>query len=440
MNKIPKFKKRLFFCSLLFVFAPGVWAMDMAEKDLPVSLRILLHKSQSLMEKQEYEKAIENMENFRRSRKNGAGHYLLDFMIGNAFFQEGNLKEAAQNYGFSVSKNSDFSDGWLNLARCRYDLSQFGKAGDAFLKGYETAFPKDPDSLYYAALSFITAGNAPKAVLLLEKLLREYTSGNRIQWQETLVHAYLTSGKTLKALPVMKNLVEKFTGEKKLQWQENLLYQYLSADMKKKALHLAEDLTRDHPEVPKWWKALAHVHLSQAHYRKALVALTIYSYLEHPDETEKKLLADLSLMTGIPQKAAQFYESLEPPFRSGDIIEKIVQCYLLSNQFEEALKWVSIGLGQQETADLLALKGNLLFQLKRFSEAITVFERLTKRKGPDQGRSWLMIGYASRHLDDLERAKIAFQKASGFKEHRNIALSNLKLIDDAEKVTSADQN
>ncbi len=106
------------------------------------------------------------------------------------------------------------------------------KAAEAFLKGYETSEEKNPEILYYAAASYLSAEKNAKAIPVLERLIAQDASKARDEWKETLAHAYIADGKPQKAIPLMQRLVETFSGEKKMQWQENLLYQYLALDMK----------------------------------------------------------------------------------------------------------------------------------------------------------------------------------------------------------------
>jgi predicted Zn-dependent protease len=99
-------------------------------------------------------------------------------------------------------------------------------------------------------------------------LFRNHPEDIKLEWKEILVHAYLAVEEPKKALMLMEELVIQFTGEKKIQWQEAILYQYLSMNMQKKALRMAEQLSETYPLEPKWWKALAHIHLSEDRYRR----------------------------------------------------------------------------------------------------------------------------------------------------------------------------
>jgi hypothetical protein len=64
------------------------------------------------------------------------------------------------------------------------------------------------------------------------------------------------------------------------------------------------------PTEPKWWRALAHIHLQKNRYQPALTGLLVTGYLQPLSEQEMQLAADLYLQLGVPQKAAPLYETM----------------------------------------------------------------------------------------------------------------------------------
>jgi len=413
---------------LLCMFCLTANASEKRNDDMPLALRVVLNDAYKHFDKQEYKKAIETLDVFRTGKKKGSDHYLIDFSLGNAWLHLNSPSKAASFYESAVAKNKEFSAAWLNLARCRYDLSQFKKAVEAFEKGYETSSPKQGETLYYAAASYFSDGNASKTVEIMERLLRNHPENIKPEWKEILVHAYLAVKKPEKALSLMEELVNQFTGEKKLQWQEAILYHYLSMNMQKKALRMAEQLSETYPLEPKWWKALAQIHLSGDRYREALAAMMICGYILPFNEKEKKLIAELSLMAGTPTKAVKYYESLHAQAPQPDIIIKIVQSYQMMNQPEQALKWVETGLLQTKSSELMLKKATILYELRQYDKSIEAFETVIQEKNGDIGLAWLMIGFAATQDDNLDKAVIAFENASKFQRHQKTALSHLEQI------------
>jgi tetratricopeptide (TPR) repeat protein len=411
---------------LLLIICSVVDASQEKSDDLPLALRVVLNDAYKHFDKQEYNKAIETLDLFREGKKNGSDHYLVDFSLGNAWLYINNPSKAVSFYESAIIKNNDFSAAWLNLARCRYDLYQFKKAAEAFEKGYETSSPRQGETLYYAAASYFSGGNASKTVEVMERLFRYHPEDIRPEWKETLVHAYLAVKENKKALVLMEELVTQFTGEKKLQWQEAILYHYISMNMHKKALRMAEQLAETYPLEPKWWKALAHIHLSGDRHREALAAMTIFGYLQPFNEKEKKLMAELSLMAGVPSIAVTYYESLHAQSSESDIIVKIVQSYQMMNQPQQALKWVEKGLIQNKSSELMMQKATLLYELRQYDKSILAFESFIKEKKGDIGLAWLMIGFAAAQDNNLDKAILAFENASKFERHQKTARSHLE--------------
>jgi tetratricopeptide (TPR) repeat protein len=413
---------------LLLIICSSADASQQKSDDIPLALRMILNDVQRNLDNREYKKAIEKLDNFRTEYKSGSDHYLVDFSLGNSWLYMNNPSMAASFYESAVAKNKEFSSAWLNLARCRYDLSQFGKAAEAFEKGYDTSSPKEGETLYYAAASYFSDGNASKTVEVMERMLSYHPGNIKIGWKEILVHAYLAVQKPEKALVLMEELVNQYTGDKKLPWQEAILYQYLSMNMPKKALRMADQLSETYPLEPKWWKALAHIHLSEDRHREALAALTIYGYLQPFDEKEKKLMAELSLIAGVPSKAVTYYESLHAQFSEPDIIVKIVQSYQMMNQPQQALKWAEKGLSQSQSSELMMQKATILYELRQYDKSILAYESFIKEKKGDIGLAWLMIGFAAAQDKNLDKAVLAFENASKFDRHQKTALSHLEQI------------
>ncbi len=413
---------------LLLLIGSSVDASQQKSDDLPLALRMVLNDSYRHIDKQEYKKAIELLDRFRSGGKAGSDHYLVDFSLGNAWLHLNHPSRAASFYESAVAKNKEFSAAWVNLARCRYDLSQFKVAAEAFERGYATSEPKQGETLYYAAVSYFSDDDSSKTVEVMNRLLRNHPEDIKPEWKETLVHAYLSVNENKKALELMEELAAHFTGEKKLQWQEAMLYHYLSMNMQKKALRMAENLSETYPLEPKWWKALAHIHLSMDHHREALAAMTIYGFIQPFTEKEKKLMAELSLMAGTPSKAVKYYEDLQAQSTNPDIFVKIVQSYQMMNQPEQALKWAEKGLSQSKSSELMMQKATILYELRQYDQSIQAFESYIKENKGDIGLAWLMIGFAASLNNNLDKAVTAFEKASKFERHQKTALSHLEQI------------
>lgn len=409
-----------------------------AEKE-PVALaaRLILHKAGKYVEKEDLAGAIKVLETFQArgdkienpgaAKQKEYDHYLIDFTLGNCYLATNRPQAAIDHFLAATNKNPDHSPAWLNLAKCYYDLRQYAGAARAFLQGYKSADKKQAKTLYYSLVSFMAATEYPHALEIIERLTRPPASPIPLEWKESFVQVFIAAEKPRRALPYIRELAEKSSGEKKKQWQETLLYQYISLEMKQKALAYVQQLTREDPIEKKWWKALANMHLSDEEYEKALTALMLYHYLAPLNHREKRLMADLNMMLGIPARAVSFYEDLPGKEKDAGVVKHLASGYLGLHQPERALAAVEKGLRDIKDDELLMLKGRILYEMGKYKAAVRVFEKATSGK-IHPGEAWLMLGYAAWNMTDKKRAKHAFIQAAKFPAHQKSAKKMLAML------------
>jgi tetratricopeptide (TPR) repeat protein len=409
----------------------------MKTDDIPLPARRALIKANRFIEKKEISNAIRVLESFQQKGEkqlgsgkpdsDGYNHHLINFTLGNCYLINNQPSQAIPYYRAAVKVKSDFSPAWFNLAKCHSDLGQHAQAGTSFLKGYDSTEEKKPEILYYGAVSFLIAGDFNQAIETFRRLLASPKGTIKQEWKESLVQAYINCDQHRQALPFIEELAEKTKGPKRQQWQEILLNEYLHLDMKRRALAYAQRLIREHPLEPKWWKALAHLHLTANIYEKALVALTVYSHLIPLTNEEKKLMAELASALGVPIQAARFYEEILLEKMDLEIVKKIAESYSRLHRPEDALTWVEKGLQNASDESLLMLKGNLFYELKNYRAAMKVFQSIPK--GQNSGQAFLMLGYSAWQAGDLQKARHAFKEASNYKKQRKTALRLLSQLD-----------
>ena len=425
----------LLILGVMLLWIPGQSRGDQKE-DIPPATRMALYKAGKLMEKDRFSEASEILEEFRKRGKisderdsKGYNHYLIHFTLGNCYLMTRKYPEAEACYRAAITLNPAFHTGWMNLAKCRHEMNAHAEAGHAFLKGYETAPKKDPGILYYGAVSFMTAGETREALKVFRTLLHEHPPQEiKLEWKEGLVHAYFDSHQEHKALPFIEELSEKTKGKKRRQWQEVRLHTYLSLDMKTKALRYVRRLIREYPTEPRWWKGLAHLHLKENRYGPALVALTIKGFLDPLTTKEQKIVGDLNMAMGIPVQAVRTYERLAGRNVDPDLAHRIAQGYIRLHEPSKALEWIEKALLTEKRPGLALLKGDLLYELKRYPEAVTAFERAARGK-KSVGRAWLMAGYSAWNAGDPARARGLFQKAAGHSRQKKAAVKALQQLD-----------
>ncbi|WDP91040.1 MAG: tetratricopeptide repeat protein [Desulfobacter sp.] len=428
--------KRIFLC-IVFFLAGNAWAAP--ADDLPLAAGLCVNKANLLIQKGNPGEAVKVLEAFRNKKKQET-HYYIDFLLGNSLMMmetsdKTALTRAAMAYERALAKAPDLSHAWLNLAQCRYSMGKMARAGDAFIKGYETAEEKRAVTLYYGAACRFFAKQHHQALETFSRLIKDHGPAVKLEWKEILVNTLFALERNKEALPWLRELAEKSKGRKKKQWQEVLLYQYLTLKMDKAALDYALFLTRTDPTEPKWWKSLTHIHLDKNRLEKGLRSLMVYGFITPLSPSGTSLLADLYSACNIPLEAARCYGEWVDGQRAGGgdpqkIAEKIFRmanAYMRGGDNASALSWADKGLAMASHRGLLRLKADILFREKQYDSACCAYERLAEFKA-EAGRARLMAGYAAWNMNRLDKAEQLFKLAAASSRQKKAARTALAQI------------
>jgi len=405
---------------------------------LPLPAQLILAKVQPMIDAKEYPRAIKALKTFQArggtvadpggADPRGYYHPEIQFCLGNCYLMSEQYKNASAAYQCTLDRDAGHTFAWLNLANAHYEMNQYANAGRCFKKAYETATGKKPEYLYYSAVAYLTADDYKQSISLFEKWFALHPDAIKLEWKEHMVHALLAAQQPRQALPYIRELAQAFTDEKQIQWQEMLLGQYMQLDMQREALDLAHTLTRQTPTLAKWRKALAHIQLNAGHYKDALVAMTIYSFLNPLSMDEKKLLADLNLQMSIPVKAAPLYEACLQEKPDKRTLQQLAIAYRQLGKPESALAAINAVDLTADDADIMLLKGELHYSLEQFEQAVEAYKKVARSKGLHAGRAWLMAGYAAWQLNDILASKDAFVEAAKHPRQRKAANTALKQL------------
>ena len=415
---------------------------------LPYRVRAILYKAVSLMNEKAYDEAIETVRNFEALGKNlkpdepdpqGYHHARIYFTLGACLLFKGEYDQAVDAFEQAVKKDPTHVSSWLNLAKALYELGNLVQAADCFKNAYDRAVEKDPKHLYYAATSLLMAKETDACIVIFQKLIGAHPDAIRFEWREAYVQALLADNRVEQALPHLRELAENTTDGKRIKWQEILLSQYIRLERWKEAGRYAGWLTEQTPGRPEWWKALAHIHLKEGLYRNALAALTISSYLSPLSESETKLVADLYLQLGIPAKAAPFYETVLSEKADTGILQRLVTALRQLGKSEEALAVLGEIKPDDGCIDLLMVRADLLYELKRYREAGEAYQAVAGVKDKEDavtGRAWLMAGYSALQIENMDACRNAFKRAAAFASQRKAALLAIKQLDNISRTTA----
>ncbi|MCP4746315.1 MAG: tetratricopeptide repeat protein [Desulfobacteraceae bacterium] len=427
----------VFFVICLCIYAQ-VTEAQLSQKP-PLAARVALSKAGVLLQKQNYDGAIDVLKKFQnraaharqlsKGDPRGYHHPEIYFTLGNCHIFKKEYTLAAAAYRKCVLKNPVHHFAWLNLAKAAYELKNYAEAGRSFSKGYAAASQKQPEHLYLSATAYLMAEQYTQSIAAFDRLINSHPDKIEPKWKQNLVHALLAANQPHRALPYIKELARVFTGEKKIQWQEFLLYHYLQMDMRAQALSYARMLTRESPDFAKWWKALAHIQLACSRYKDALVSLTIYAWLNPLSDEEHKLLADLNLQAGIPVKAVGLYESLLNRKPDKRLLKNLVAAYRKLERYDTALeRLTAFGLSENDP-ELLILKADLYYISQNYQTAAKWYRIAAKAQCKQAGRAWLMAGYCAWQTNDFVSSRLAFKRAAAFEKQKKAATDAIRQLD-----------
>lgn len=445
---------------LLIALMPARVLAGDGEK-LSLSEGICVNKAQALYGQGKVKDAVKTLEVFIKKYETNKNtkelHPYLYFLLGNFYqsYSQGShddatdnagrhLQKAAQCYRAAVKSDPDFSEAWLNLAKCCYESQKYSDAAQSFEKAYQCTETKKSIHLYYAAVCRFQAREPEYALSLFETLLQTHPQDVTLAWKEVLVNILFTLERYRQALVYIKELVRESKPPKLKQWQEILLSQYLNLGMDTEALEFAQKLTRTDPLEPRWWKGLSHIHLKNEDQQKGLAALIIYGYLTPMTQAEIKLTADLYMAVDVPKKAARLYQEVLEQDLDPKILEKLTHALATAHDPDNAIKWIDKGLSlssgkSKQDANLLLLKAQLLYIKRSWEQAAETYEKAAIHSAGTKhcGQAWLMLGYSAMNCRQMDQSLNAFKKAAKFKKQQRPAekaIAQINSIRRAEKL------
>ncbi len=414
------------------------------DQKMPVSVQRLLIKVRTAMDKNDYAAAARLIQADQAKSQSNApcSHPIVCLALGNCFLMQKNMAHAESAYLTALSLDKNYLDAQVNLAKVYTDSNRVAKAAEAFLAAYELSDPRNPKYLYYAAVMALTDGKPQTAIRRFESLFSAHPDRVTRQWRENYANALVTARQWKKAAPVIRALVAQSKGESRIKWQETLLQIYLTINDTGKALDLATTLSRQAPAEDRWWKALVHIRLARGEYAEAFDDLIIYSFITPLSRQEKKLFADLSLQLNVPARAARMYETLlagpvgkkPSPSRHRQMIDRLVYAYRQMGRGDKALAVLNRLDPQAGNAELLLLKGDVLYETKNYKAADKAFRSAARKNCSQKGQAWLMAGYAAWQCNDIVASRSAFERAAQYKRQRKDALAAIVQLDGSTRM------
>lgn len=316
----------------------------------------------------------------------------------------------------------------LSLAKQCYDGGRYAEAGRHLAEAYERSTEKRAEHLYFSAAAYLMAQRYPEAIAGFERLFQAHPKEIQSAWKEHWIHALLGGGQGRRALGPIQDHIAETSGEERVRWQEILIHQYLELKLNREAADYLADLTRREPATARWWKLRGQLLLMAGDDAGALTALTIYGYLTPLTAEEKKLWADLSLQVGVPRQAVPIYEALLAQKADKAVLRNLVLACQKVGDNEAALTHLARHGATGEEPELLMLRADLLYGLKRYADAAAAYRRAALQKHSRAGQAWLMAGYAAWQAEDLPNSRQAFARAADFSAQRKTAMAAMRQL------------
>jgi tetratricopeptide (TPR) repeat protein len=74
------------------------------------------------------------------------------------------------------------------------------------------------------------------------------------------------------------------------------------------------------------------------------------------------------------------------------------------------------------------LRADVLYEMKRYDEAMAAYRQAARGDDARSGRAWLMAGYAAWQANDIAASRQAFERAAGFGPQRKAALTAVRQL------------
>jgi tetratricopeptide (TPR) repeat protein len=387
------------FIVLIALFVIGIFSSSRASTQIdwdtvPERTKTALYKAQQEMNENDYPRAIDIL--MRVEKREKYNHFLIEFNIGTAYALSGQIGRAIDHLEKSAGMEPNYSPTWMNLGKLYYQQENFLQAGSALEKGFRSAPTRDMDILYMAMASYFQGNDLPKTIELGEEIVFEY-KGSRDSVVSLLANAYISTKNYDGAIKMLNTLLQR------------------------------------NPNNYKGWKLLCHAYFNNQQYVEATIAYETYGYLHGLDRDDQIVLGDLFFMSGVPIRAAQYYQQALKNGGSPEEFEKLAVYFYSAFEIDGALTSLEESIKGEMTVERLLLKAQLYYLQDDFGKAEQYYVNAAEKMSKD-GHEWLMAGYCAMRNGDNKKAKELLHRAMDYPSQRQEAQSILKIMSPAEEM------
>lgn len=322
----------------------------------------------------------------------------FDYILGNLYYQEGQIEDSVSSYSKAVKKFPNYSQAYYNMGR-----------------------------------AFVAVSDYENALKNLQKSL-EIETGDGTMYG-LIGYCYLNLDKPSTALDAYK--VAIMLDPKSKDWALGQLQCLIALERSQEAIGLLYEFIKEEPSKADWWKLQANQFLMVDEQEMAAANLTVVKDLGKADGATLALLGDLLVNEGLVEPAVESYtESMDlGGARPARIIE-VVSSLIYMDQLDGAKQLLSklestmsSKLSDKQELSVLNVKARLAMQEDDTDGAAGFLAEMVK-KDPLDGGALLSLSDLEKKRGDLAKAEYYAENASkvdGFSHRAFIALAQLNV-------------
>ena len=312
--------------------------------------------------------------------------------------------------GAPASRVSPAAAGHLQRARKALAQGQFRQCLQACEAVLRSA-PGSHEALVLCGQAHLKLGQIDEAIVCLQKRLELDLSNAQVA--EDIATLLMHGRKYQDALPYLKHC-EALRG-----WTEDIAYSlgfcHQELGSRSEALEILQRIISNNPKmVDAYLRTALLLHDMERH--KETIELLDLALAINPDSMQL-LHCQAKLLTyqGMPSAALQKFELLEQTYAPqvdylidhAEVLARVRRGVASEGKYLQALAL------EPQNRRALTCYGSLLLALKRYEEALPLFEKILKRH-PDDAMTWLNMGNIYGAKRDFIRARDCYGKAYAF--------------------------
>ncbi len=304
----------------------------------------------------------------------------LDMVLGNLYFQEGNVSAARQAYREAIRKFPNFLRAHQNLGILEVQNGNFETAIPLLSKTIEMGIA-DGDTYGLLAYSFLNQGQYGSAESAYRQAL--LLDPNNPDWKNGLINALLENSKPGEAIAIIEEVIAK------------------------------------DPSKPEFWMVQANAYLAMDDRQKAIANLEMVRRLGKADAQSLMLLGDLYMSGEMADLALTVYkEAIEQDGEiTADKAMRSAEVLLSQANYDEALEYIETveanypELEDEQELKLLSMKSEAYLATDRTDEAAEMLRQVVARD-PLNGKANMLLGDYEWDQGNIEKARTYYEDAA----------------------------